>query len=99
VPAEKGPPEDERRFARGVWDGDQLPPVRCGTEHSAAVELSLALMEMGEDERGRPSWTARTQALLHRHGPFLMAYLEALVRMADWRASDFEQREEAPSGD
>jgi CRISPR-associated endonuclease/helicase Cas3 len=94
LPDEKGPPERERRFARGVWDGDPLPMVRCGTEHSESLELSLALMEMGEDEQGRPSWAARTQALLHCYGPFLLAYLEALVRMADWRASDSEQREE-----
>jgi len=44
-------------------------------------------MEMGEDECGRQSWSARTQALLAEHGPFRLAYLEALVRMADWRAS------------
>jgi CRISPR-associated endonuclease/helicase Cas3 len=98
LPDEKGPPELERRFARGVWDGDLLPPVRCGTEHSAGVELSLALMEMGEDDSGRPSWAARTQALLRCYGPFLLAYLEALVRMADWRASASEQREESPDG-
>jgi CRISPR-associated endonuclease/helicase Cas3 len=98
LPDEKAPPEAERRFARGVWDGDPLPPVRCGTEDSAGLELSLALMDMGEDERGRPSWAARTQALLHCYGPFLLAYLEALVRMADWRASDSEQREETPDG-
>lgn len=99
LPDEKAPPEAERRFARGVWDGDRLPPVQCGTEYSASIELSLALMEMGEDEQGRPSWAARTQALLHCYGPFLLGYLEALVRMADWRASDSEQREETPDGD
>jgi CRISPR-associated endonuclease/helicase Cas3 len=99
LPDEKGPPEAERRFARGVWDGDPLPSVRCGIEDSAGLELSLALMEMGEDERGRPSWTARTQTLLQYYGPFMLAYLEALVRMADWRASASEQREENPDGD
>jgi CRISPR-associated endonuclease/helicase Cas3 len=99
LPDEKAPPEAERRFARGVWDGDLLPPVRCGTENSAGLELSLALMEMGENDCGRPSWVARTQTLLHSYGPFLLAYLEALLRMADWRASDSEQREGGPDGD
>ncbi len=32
-------------------------------------------------------WTQTTTALLDRYGPFLLAYLETLVRIADWRAS------------
>jgi CRISPR-associated endonuclease/helicase Cas3 len=51
-------------------------------------------MEMGEDEHGRPSWAARTQALLGELGPFRLAYLEALLRVADWRASAAERRGE-----
>lgn len=80
------------RIARGVQDGDPLPELRCGDEVSAALALDLGPMEMGEDERGRPSWSARTQALLAKHGPFRLAYLEALIRMADWRASAVEQK-------
>ena len=36
---------------------------------------------------GADSWTANALALLERLGPFRLAYLETLVRMADWRAS------------
>ncbi|MBN9461272.1 MAG: CRISPR-associated endonuclease Cas3'' [Burkholderiales bacterium] len=75
------------RIARGVQDGDRLPELRCGDELSNAVELDLGPMEMGEDEQGRPSWSARMRTLLAEHGPFRLAYLEALIRMADWRAS------------
>ncbi|MCL4183747.1 MAG: CRISPR-associated endonuclease Cas3'' [Burkholderiaceae bacterium] len=75
------------RIARGVQDGDRLPGLRCGDELSNAVELDLSPMEMGEDEQGRPSWSARMRTLLAEHGPFRLAYLEALIRMADWRAS------------
>jgi CRISPR-associated endonuclease/helicase Cas3 len=50
-------------------------------------------MELGEDENGRPSWSARTQELLARLGPFRLAYLEALLRAADWRASADERDE------
>jgi CRISPR-associated endonuclease/helicase Cas3 len=47
-------------------------------------------MELGEGAQG-PSWTARTQALLATQGPFRLAWLEALVRIADWRATRQEQ--------
>jgi hypothetical protein len=33
------------------------------------------------------TWTRTVDGLLARYGPFLLAYLETLVRMADWRAS------------
>jgi CRISPR-associated endonuclease/helicase Cas3 len=96
LPNEQKPGDPAVRFARGVWDGDLLPMVACGNESSAAIKLSLKMMEMGEDAAGRPSWAARMHALLCNHGPFRLAYLEALVRMADWRASAAEQRGDLP---
>jgi len=57
-----------------------------------SIRLRLDLMELGEGEMG-PSWTARTQQLLDTYGPFRLAWLEALVRIADWRASGMEQEE------
>jgi CRISPR-associated endonuclease/helicase Cas3 len=97
LPDEKAPDDPAVRFARGVWDGDFLPEVECAGERSAPLSLSLQPMDMGEDESGLPSWTARTQRLLKEHGPFRLAYLEALLRMADWRAS--EQERKAGGGD
>lgn len=84
-----------RRFARGVWDGDELPETALGNGVTAPrVTLSLEPMELGLCEQppfiGEPSWIER---MIHLRdapgaGPFRMAYLEALLRAADWRASE-----------
>lgn len=84
-----------RRFARGVYDGDALPALDFDGEHSAATTLRLALMEMGEGEQGA-SWTERALRLLDQYGPFQLAWLETLVRLADWRASAAEQEGDVP---
>lgn len=45
-------------------------------------------VELGQfDSPGPLSWTNTVRALRDRHGPFILAYTEALVRIADWRAS------------
>lgn len=80
-----------KRFARGVWEGDVLPALNFDGEHSDETTLKLALMEIGEGEQG-PSWTERILKLLDEHGPFRLAWLETLVRLADWRASAVEQQ-------
>ncbi|GAB4120659.1 MAG: hypothetical protein Tsb0027_16310 [Wenzhouxiangellaceae bacterium] len=80
-----------KRFARGVWESDILPALDFDGEHSRETTLKLALMEIGEGEQG-PSWTERTLNLLDQHGPFQLAWLETLVRLADWRASAEEQQ-------
>jgi len=79
-----------QRFARGIWEGDELPALDFDGETIPQTRLRLAIMELGEGEQG-PSWSARTQRLLKRHGPFRLAWLETLVRVADWRASRKEQ--------
>jgi CRISPR-associated endonuclease/helicase Cas3 len=85
------PPADGGRlFARGVWDGDLLPNTWLGEIEIPKTALDLDLMLLGDGRCG-PSWSARTQHLLHRLGPFQLAWLEALVRIADWRASQMEE--------
>jgi CRISPR-associated endonuclease/helicase Cas3 len=79
-----------KRFARGIWEGDILPALDFDGEHSDETALKLALMEIGEGEQGA-SWTERALTLLDQYGPFQLAWLEALVRLADWRASAKEQ--------
>lgn len=70
------------RFARGLWEGDELPAVKDWP----AVRLSLACMELGRTEAGE-SWADRMTRLLETWGPFRLAFWESLIRLADWRAS------------
>lgn len=86
-------PDDDRLVARGVWDGDELPPLMVGGREVPGTTLHLDLMRMGRGPMG-PSWTERTQRLLDERGPFVLAWLESLLRLADWQASAAE--EEAP---
>ncbi|PSR24350.1 MAG: CRISPR-associated helicase/endonuclease Cas3 [Sulfobacillus thermosulfidooxidans] len=79
-------PEDDRRFARGVWQGDRIPSIELPDGTLPGVECSLDVLELGRGQRG-PSWIERTQNLLKQHGPFRLAWYEALVRIADWRAT------------
>jgi len=80
------------RFARGVWDGDVLPAADLGGGVTAPeVTLSLEPMELGLCEHppfaSQPSWAERMIRLRDALGPFRLAYLEAILRAADIRAS------------
>lgn len=90
MPAEQAD-EGVKRFARGVWEGDTLPALDFDGERSNEVTLKLALMEIGQGEQGA-SWTERVLKLLTQYGPFQLAWLETLVRLADWLASAAEQQ-------
>ena len=95
LPREPAPTGEHagRRFARGVWEDDELPAVSLGDgECWERGRLTLAMMEIGWDKTTRESWTERTRELLARFGPFRLAWMETLVRIADWRASDKEQQ-------
>ena len=85
LPKETRPPDD-RLYARGVWAGDTLPAVSANGLRVPSVTLRLDLMQLGEGSMGA-SWTARTASLLKQWGPFRLAWLETMVRLADWRSS------------
>jgi CRISPR-associated endonuclease/helicase Cas3 len=86
------PSAPEKRIAAGVEDGDVL--YACTLANGRQLPptiLSLNVMELGRDPQGANSWTERALRLLERYGPFRLAYLEMLLRVADMRASS--QRE------
>lgn len=86
LPNEKPPPDPERLYARGIWDEDELPELEVGGQRIPRTQLDLELMKLGKGPAGL-SWSERIGRLLDTHGPFKLAWLEALVRIADWRAS------------
>ena len=97
LPQETAPTDGDpqvKRFARGVWEGDRLPPFGLdGVEQWEGGSLLLSVMDLGWDDVSRQSWTERTHELLARLGPFRLAWLETLLRIADWRASEMERKE------
>lgn len=77
---------------RGVREGDALPPVFLATENGDFVllperTLTLAPASIGLSTVTGRSWTERVLDLLKHHSVFQLAYLEALLRVADQRAS------------
>ncbi|MEE9911028.1 MAG: CRISPR-associated helicase Cas3' [Deltaproteobacteria bacterium] len=92
LPGETVPDDSSRRFARGVWDGDILPVTELGGGiQMPATMLNLAFMEMGDNPETGPSWLARMLELRDSLKPFRLAFLEALMRIADWRASAVQE--------
>jgi CRISPR-associated endonuclease/helicase Cas3 len=95
LPTEDRPPESERRFARGVWDGETLPDGHAneidlgGGVLIPSTRLDLSYMELGVSSATGPSWLERMLALRDdpELGPFRLALLEALIKAADERAS------------
>jgi CRISPR-associated endonuclease/helicase Cas3 len=85
--ASDGPPR-----IRGILDGDELPALTLmaedGSRHPLpTLRLDLAPAAAGLNPHTGRGWTERVLALLERHGPFTLAWLEALLRVADQRAS------------
>jgi CRISPR-associated endonuclease/helicase Cas3 len=64
---------------RGIVSGDTLPITDLG---SGETMPSITLEEIAP-----AVWSEMAQNLLDRRGPFLLSFLETIVRVADWRAS------------
>jgi CRISPR-associated endonuclease/helicase Cas3 len=99
LPDESKPKTDEgelldARFARGIWEGDELPTTDLGDGLlKEKVALNLEPMLLGASDDGAKSWLERMIGLRDSEsiGVFRLAYLESLIRAADIRASKFPQ--------
>jgi CRISPR-associated endonuclease/helicase Cas3 len=77
---------------RGVMEGDVIPSIALtlpngDTTQIPATALSLEPANIGLSPLTGASWTERCAGLLIQHGPFALAWFEALLRAADCRAS------------
>ena len=77
------PGEASERKLLGLDEGSvvHIPPLLG--QPAAELIVDLDQFRLG----GERSWTRTALGLRDRYGPFVLAYLEMLVRVADWRAS------------
>jgi CRISPR-associated endonuclease/helicase Cas3 len=67
----------------GLEQGAESPVPAVLGQPPAVLTVDLAQFQLG----GGRSWTRTVLGLRDKYGPFTLAYLETLVRVADWRAS------------
>ncbi|MER3412622.1 MAG: CRISPR-associated helicase/endonuclease Cas3, partial [Thermoleophilia bacterium] len=75
----------------GVKEGDEVPEVVIDGLRLGPARIDLSLFRIGSLDEA--TWIERALDLLDRLGPFRLAYLEALLRVADQRASRREREE------
>lgn len=90
--------ESDHGGIHGVVEGDVLPTIDLvgaggGREELPSLTLSLDAAAMGVGSRFGSSWGERVKSLLEHYGPAKLASLEAVLRVADWRASALETEE------
>ena len=90
-------PGADARLALGVYDGEVLPTADLGDGlKTGDTTLDLSVMTLGS--QGSDSWVARVSGLLSTYGPYRLALLESLVRIADWRGSSRPGRRHGDAG-
>lgn len=88
LPWEKGSRPEGTRFARGIWEGDKIPPLELpGGVSLPSTRIDLSPMNMGLNEDGKLPWIEMMSRLRDEYGIFKLGYMESILRTADWKAS------------
>lgn len=78
---------DEEDYLLGIGRQDRVGPVSLPDGRTVPeLVLDRSIFTLGRGSSG-DSWQTRTAGLRDDLGPFRLAFLEALVRLADWRVS------------
>lgn len=78
------------RVSRGIKEGSKVGPIYLGNLSISETLLNLEPIELGSTDNY--NWLDLSLGLLEEYGPFVLAYLEALLRVADVKASKKEGR-------
>jgi len=79
-------PNEPQGQIRGIRESDVIEAAQLGPIAWPQTQLRLDCFQIGED-----SWTQKVANLTDELGPLRLAYLEALLRAADTRASEKER--------
>jgi len=75
--------EASTRKILGLEQGAETQVPSILGQPATTLTVDLDQFQLGSDR----SWTRSVLGLRDKYGPFVLAYLETLVRVADWRAS------------
>lgn len=83
----------------GVKDGDNIPDISLvdsngGIQKLNGFSVDLSVAAAGLNPKTGMGWTERVLKLLETHGPFTLAWMEAIFRAADQRASNLSVKDE-----
>jgi len=79
----RGPDDTDPKNLLGLAHADTVSVPALLGQPAGELVVDLEQFSLG----GEQSWTRTALELRNRYGPFVLAYLETLVRIADWRAS------------